>query len=212
MDELLFNSGELRLALEAQAKKMHEAVEAEGEDSLKQADADAWAAALAHHFAVPSPVLRSEDVWREPVKEVNVDVSWDRGRYFSDRRSDLARNFPGYRVVVHIPFEGDAEVFSLQPSSFTLNPPRGRVTDRELVLTIEYARDIQPNIDGQVSSFIGGVSQWLGFARRDLPYPIDCWDQLRIGALWPVPLGTEQPHLALRPRGHQPRIGAARGQ
>ena len=64
---------------------------------------------------------------REPVKDVKVDVSWDRSRYFSDSYSDLARNFPGYRVVVHIPFEGDAGVFSLRPSSFNFNPPGGRL-------------------------------------------------------------------------------------
>jgi hypothetical protein len=123
VDDLLFNSGELRLALEAQAKKMRDAVEAELEESLKQADVGEWAAALAHHFAVACPQLQTDDVWREPVKDVKVDVSWERSRYFSDPDSDLARNFPGYRVVVHIPFEGDAGVFSLRPSSFTFNPP-----------------------------------------------------------------------------------------
>lgn len=167
MDELLFNSGDLRLALEAQSKKMYEAVEAESEDSLQQADADEWAAALAHHFAVACPSLQNDDVWREPVKEVTIDVSGDRGRYFSDPYSDLSRNFPGYRIVVHVPFEGDPGVFSLRPSSFTLNPPRGRVMDSDLVLTIEYARDTEPDIDGQVNNFINSVSQWLGFARRD---------------------------------------------
>jgi hypothetical protein len=105
---------------------------------------------------------------REPVKDVKVDVSWDRSRYFSDPYSDLARNFPGYRVVVHIPFEGDASVFSLRPSSFTYNPPRGRVQDGDLLLTIEYARDSQPDIDGEVNTFIGTVSQWLGCGHGDI--------------------------------------------
>jgi hypothetical protein len=168
VDDLLFNSGDLRLALEAQVEKLRAAVEAEPEDSLKQADADEWAAALAHHFAVACPELQTDDVWREPVKDVKVDVSWDRSRYLSDSYSDLARNYPGYRVIVHIPFEGDAGVFSLRPSSFNFNPPRGRVRDGDLVLTIEYARDSQPNIDGEVNSFIGAVSQWIGFARGDI--------------------------------------------
>jgi hypothetical protein len=168
VDDLLFNSGELRLALEAQAKKMRDAVEAEPEESLKQADADEWAAALAHHFSVACPELQTNDVWREPVTDVKVDVSWDRSRYFSDPYSNLARNFPGYRVVVHIPFDGDTGVFSLRPSSFTFNPPRGRVKDDDLLLTIEYARDSQPNIDGEVNAFIGTASQWLGFAHGDI--------------------------------------------
>jgi LPS sulfotransferase NodH len=70
VDDLLFNSGDLRLALEAQVEKLRAAVEAEPEDSLKQADADEWAAALAHHFAVACPELQTDDVWREPAGAV----------------------------------------------------------------------------------------------------------------------------------------------
>ena len=81
---------------------------------------------------------------------------------------DLARNFPGYRVVVHVPFRGEEDVFKLRPSQFTFNPPRGRTKGSDLVLTIEYPRDQQPNIDGQVNGFTGTVSQWLGFARGDI--------------------------------------------
>lgn len=70
---------------------------------MKQADVDEWAAALAHHFEVACPELRANDIWMEPVEDAKVDVSWDRDRDFRDPYSDLARNFPGYRVVVHIP-------------------------------------------------------------------------------------------------------------
>lgn len=164
----MFNEGELRLALEAQTRKMIEAVEAEPEESLMQAAADAWAAALAHHFAVACPELRTEDVWRENVKDVKVDVSRDQMRAIIDPYSDLARNFPGYRVVIHVPFEGEADVFRLRPSQFTYSPPYGRVQSDDLVLTIDYPHDTQPDIDGQVQEFIGTVSRWLGFARADI--------------------------------------------
>jgi hypothetical protein len=103
VDELMFNSGDLRLALEAQTKKMVEAVEAEPEKRLVQADVDQWAAALAHHFAVLCPSLHINEVWMDEVQDVKVDVSHDQMRYFSDYASDLARSFPGYRVVVHVP-------------------------------------------------------------------------------------------------------------
>lgn len=168
MDDLLFNSGELDRALEAQATKMREAVEAEPEENLKQVDIDEWAAALAHHFAVVCPELKTEDVWREPVEDVEVDVSWDRSRYFSDYASDLARNFPGYRVVVHIPFEGDADVFQLRTNTRTFNPPRGQLKGSDLIKTIEYARDQEPDIDSEVNAFIGSVSQWLDWARAQI--------------------------------------------
>jgi hypothetical protein len=95
MDDLLFYcGGELTHALEVQGKKMREAVVAEPEESLKQADVDAWSSALAHHFAVACPELKLDAVWMEPPKDVKIDVARDPGRYFSDYASELARNFP----------------------------------------------------------------------------------------------------------------------
>jgi crotonobetainyl-CoA:carnitine CoA-transferase CaiB-like acyl-CoA transferase len=97
VDDLLFyRGGELRHALETQRMKMREAVEAEAEESLKQADVAEWAAALAHHFAVACPVLKTNDVWMEPAKPVKIDMSWDRSRDFRD--TSYARNFPGERI------------------------------------------------------------------------------------------------------------------
>jgi hypothetical protein len=168
VDDLLFSRGDLGRVLEAQAAKMREAVEAEPEESLKQADAETWADALAHHFVVACPELQLDDISREPVRDINVDVSGDQRRYFSDYASDYARNFPGYRVVVHIPFNGDGGVFSLRPNQFTFNPPRGRVSGSDLVLTIDYPQDAQPDIDSRAQGFINAVSQWLTWARGQI--------------------------------------------
>lgn len=168
MDDYLFQGGDLRLALEAQGQKMGHAVDAEPEESLKQADHQEWAEALAHHFAVAPPALRADDVWMEPVKEITIDVSGDRRRDFSDAYSELARAFPGYRIVVHVPFDGEADVFKLRPSQFTTNPPRGRVSGHDVLLTIEYPRDSQPGIDGAAQNFIDTVGRWLDFARTDI--------------------------------------------
>jgi hypothetical protein len=122
VDNLMFNGGQLRLALDEQAKKMAAAVEAEPEESLAQAEADEWAASLAHHFAVACPELKTGEVWREPVREIGIDVSRDPGRFISDPYSPAVRNYPGYRVVVHVPFEGDVSVFKLQASTRSYSP------------------------------------------------------------------------------------------
>jgi hypothetical protein len=176
----LFSREELRLALDEELTHLQAAVEAEPEEILQQADEEEWAAALSEHFAVACPILNADETWMEPVQETTMDVSWDRGRFFSDYNSSLARNFPAYKVVVHIPFEGDSEVFHLRPSSFTLNPPRARVTKDDLLLAIVYPRDQQPDIDAQVQTFINSVEQWLGFARAQVePINTGLQDQAR---------------------------------
>jgi hypothetical protein len=168
MDDHLFFGGELRLALEAQERKMRQAVDVEPEESLLQADGNEWAAALAHHFLVACPQLKTDEAWREPTKDVKLDVSRDQSRYFSDYASQLARNFPGYRVVVHVPFDGDAGVFSLRTSSFDFNPPRGRAKDQELLLTIDFPSDQTPDIDAQTDGFINSVGKYLGWAEAQI--------------------------------------------
>ena len=126
------------------------------------------AASLAHHFAVACPELKTDAVWMEPSEEIGVDVSRDPMRAIIDPYSEAVRNYPGYRVVVHVPFEGEADVFKLTPSSFNFNPPRSRIKADELVLTIEYPHDHPPDIDATVNGFIGSVSQWLTYAGTDI--------------------------------------------
>jgi RecB family endonuclease NucS len=163
VDDLLFyRGGELGHALEAQREKMREAVEKEPEESLKQVDVDEWAAALAHHFAVVCPTMRTDAIWMEPPKLVKIDVSWDQSRYFSDLAN--ARSFPGERIIIHIPFTGEADVFKLRTNPYSLSPPRGRVKGSDLLLTIDYPRDRAPDVDAQAQAFIGQVSKHLGWA------------------------------------------------
>lgn len=104
----------------------------------------------------------------EEPRPVKIDVSRDPGRYFSDPYSDLARNYPGERIVVHVPFEGDAGLFKLRPSSFTTVWPRGQVTSDELLLTIDYPQDQTPNVDGPTQEFIRRVGQYLEWSRQQI--------------------------------------------
>jgi hypothetical protein len=166
MDGLLFTDGELRLALQHQAERLRAAVEAVPEEHLLQADVDEWVAALAEEFYVEAPELQLGQMYREPAKEIKVDVSHDPGRYFSPYTTD--RRINGYRVVVRVPFTGDKGVFELRPNQFTFNPPRARVDGNELALTLEYPHDKQPDIDSQVNGTIGTIEQWLGWSGGEI--------------------------------------------
>lgn len=166
MNKLLFSKGELRVALELEAKRVRDAVESVPDEHLLQVDVDEWADALAEQFEVACPDLHVDAMYRDPVKEVKVDVSSDPGRYFSPYTTD--RRIAGYQIVVRVPFTGDKTVFELRPSTFTYNPPLGRIDGNELVMTVEYAHDAKPDIDAEVNSFVGTVQHWLGFAQVDI--------------------------------------------
>jgi hypothetical protein len=134
--DLLFNSGDLRSALHAQAGKLVAEVQAAPQDHVLQADEDLWATALAERGSVQAPELHVDRMWQDPPQEVQVDVRGYGNRAIFDYSQPAW--FPGYRVTIHIPFSGEADVFKLQPSSFTYNPPRAQVRNGELTDTIEY--------------------------------------------------------------------------
>ena len=172
MDELLFNEGDLRGVLEDRAHRMRGAIDAEAEEALKQADAEQWAESLATHFAVSCPELQTGELWREDVQDTTIRRRRFPGLEFGDPYSDDPYSgevsIPGYLIAVHIPFAGDAVVFKLRPSSYTLNPPHAGIQDGGVVLTIEYARAEQPDIDALVNERTGTITKWLGFSRADI--------------------------------------------
>lgn len=146
---------------------MVQEVERTPEEHVLQVDKDAWAQALSERWSVDAPELRPDDAWMDPPQDVQVDVSWD---HFRRAIMDPSRPtyVPGHRTVVHIPFSGDKTIFSLQPSTFTLNPPRADVGDGELRLVIEYPSDTPADIKGETNGLVTAVNAYLGYARNDI--------------------------------------------
>lgn len=114
---------------------------------------------LAEDFALQVPVLY-EDKKYATTKEVDIDVSQDRGRFISDRsRPFFVR---GTEITIHVPFHGDASLFEVRPAQFNLNPPVGRVDGDELhlVYNIIEPRDVTPEFEGTIHA-IKQHLEWL---------------------------------------------------
>jgi hypothetical protein len=168
VDDLLFNSGYLRDALAQQAARMSEEVKRAPEDHLLHADVDAWATALAERWQVEAPKLAPEEDWyQDEPQPTQVDVSHE---HFMRAITDPSTPtyIDGYRVVVRIPFSGDAGIFQLRPSSYTLNPPRGTVRGSELTQTIEYPHDRPADIAAAARGLANSVGTYLRSAAADI--------------------------------------------
>jgi hypothetical protein len=165
--DVLFNGGDLRMSLEAQGQGIGKEVEAAPEDHVLKADVEAWADALAVRYSVEPPQVLADDVYMDPAEPVRVDVSWD---HFSRFISDPSRPayVPGHRVVVHLPFTGERDVFHLRPSSWTTVLPRAAVAQSELQLVIEYPDDRPASIDGEVAGLMRELGTYLTAARNDI--------------------------------------------
>ncbi|MEE8168934.1 MAG: hypothetical protein V3T70_00165 [Phycisphaerae bacterium] len=72
-----------------------------------------------------APIELHEDRKEMDTQETEVDVRHDLNRdIFDTSRPALVA---GLRIIVSIPFSGDASLWRRQPNTYTLNPPRGYV-------------------------------------------------------------------------------------
>ena len=112
-------------------------------------------------YRVDPPILDEEGIHVDQ-REVQMDVSRDQNRFISDRSRPFT--VAATAVDVTIPFSGDAELFKVQPTSYTSMPPRGRVNGDHLMVSF-HGTNFEPerlrqSIDRQIQS-IGSYLETL---------------------------------------------------
>ena len=88
---------------------------------------------LGKYSIVDVPKLKSEDILVGQ-REIQIDVSRDPERFIRDRSRPVYA--PGTEIEYSIPFDGDSGIFEVQPTAYTLNPPKGHVVGNDLRIYI----------------------------------------------------------------------------
>jgi hypothetical protein len=132
IDPLLFSELDLRRVLDAQLRTMVDEIDKYDARRLLNTSVDDLAEYFVRKFQVAAPSLQDGQA-AVAADEEGIDVSHDPSRYLSDRSRPFY--LPGTRFTVRVPFTGDAELFRCQPSQFTLNPPRGRASEKILFVS-----------------------------------------------------------------------------
>jgi hypothetical protein len=153
----LFNRVEIFAVLENQKQELKNAFQRVTNAEL-DADPVAIAAKLIEQFSINVPVL-DEDKKYALTKETQVDVSSDPRRFIKDRSRPFY--IAGTEVRVVIPFQGDAGLFDVQPTMFTLNPPFGEIHDHELHLVYQLT-DVRFDVEAATTRTVSQVKQYLG--------------------------------------------------
>ncbi len=152
----LFNQVDIFSVIENQKRALKDAFQKTSNTEL-DGDPVAVAARLIEQFSINVPVL-DEDKKYALTKETQVDASRDPRRIISDRSRPFY--IAGTEVKVVIPFQGDAGLFDVRPTSFTLSPPFGEIQDHELHLIYELT-DAQFDVDAATGRTVGQVKQYL---------------------------------------------------
>jgi hypothetical protein len=117
--------------------------------------------ALVEEFRLNAPVIKDEDIYIANAGEAQVDVSGDPMRRFVHDEYGGPVYVAGNKTVIAVPFEGDAKFFKIQPQSFTLNPPRGEITNNEILLTFVRTDQNADAIKQEYQRTVSSIKQYL---------------------------------------------------
>ena len=132
-DELLFNKYDIFSVVQARTQTVKKRVQSIPANTLLNASEHDLVQALLDEFHLNVPVIKDDEIHIAHSGEAQIDVSRDPMRMIHDRSQPFY--MPGNKTVIAVPFDGDAEFFNIQPSSFSLSPPRAQIGKGELLLT-----------------------------------------------------------------------------
>lgn len=158
----LFSTYDLSQSLRNTVEKMRQEIESlDANRLLNTAPAD-----LAQYFAEKfhiEPIQLRRDEWYAEQQEVQVDVRHDQNRWITDRSQPAL--VPGERIVVHVPFEGESELFYSQSNTMSSSPPRAVIQGSELLLRYDSASDAARDVRPLVDRTLTEIEQHLGWQR-----------------------------------------------
>lgn len=150
--DYLFSNVDWFTVQQNQQERMLTEIDEMNGNRLLNTSADDLCTYFVEKYRIDVPVLQ-EDAIVVDQHEVQIDVSHDPRRAIMDR----SRPFyvAGTAIEITVPFTGEAEAFRIQPTTFSLNPPRASVENGTITLTIEGttldASRVRASIDSELS-------------------------------------------------------------
>ena len=129
----LFGKYDIGAVLEQRSEAMLNEISSYDADSLLNTSSEDLTAFFAENYRIDVPKL-DRDGTKVESSEIRIDVSQDHYRHFIDKGPHFV---PAMRVVHHVPFSGDGQVFFIHPTTWGFSSPRAAVGNNELQLVQE---------------------------------------------------------------------------
>jgi len=155
---LLFNTYQIYQVLQGQTEAVKKKVQSIAADKLLNASEHDLVQALIEEFRLSVPAIKTEEIYIAHSGETRVDVSGDPMRVIFTPGPFYV---PGSQTVIAVPFDGDAELFKVQPQSYTLNPPRAEIRNGELLLTYVRTDHNGAAIKQEYQDTVNSINQYL---------------------------------------------------
>ncbi|MBR9793011.1 MAG: hypothetical protein GYB58_14790 [Gammaproteobacteria bacterium] len=153
-DELLFNKYSWFSVEQNQITQLKDEVANFHGDRLLNTSVDDLCQYFIDKYRIDVPILKLNEIVADQ-RETKVDVSNDY-RYFGDRSGQPVR-VDGSTVEITVPFQGDREVFNVQPTTYSLNPPRADITDGALILRFTGVNQTPVEVKGKIEKALKDI-------------------------------------------------------
>jgi hypothetical protein len=174
-EDFLFNQADWFSVERHQQDRLSQEISNIDGDRLLNTSTDDLCNHFEQKFCIDVPFLREDEIIAGQ-NEVDIDVSHDHMRAIFDRSKPYF--IKGTEIEITIPFDGDAEIFKIQPTSYTLSPPRAEVKGQVLILKIQ-GTDLSPDsVKNKIQSTKSSINSYL----KDLRTNVSGWNS-RINSL-----------------------------
>ena len=157
--DYLFNGIDWFSVEKNQKAALLEEVESINGNRLLNTSTDDLCVYFEEEYRIDVPILYDDKITVDQ-QETKVDVSGDRSRYIRDR--SRAYYIPGSKIEISVPFEGDKNIFDIQPTSFSSVIPHAVLKNNVIIFYVE-GIDLKRE---QVKSAILVIKQWEEFRDR----------------------------------------------
>lgn len=154
----LFNNVDWYSVDQHQRKELAKEIDGINGDRLLNTSVDDLCDYFEKKYKVEVPALRPENIVADQ-RETKIDVSGDPRRYFSNPGQPFYVN--GTAVEISVPFEGGGEVFKVQPTTYTMSPPRADIKNNNLIIKIEGTDLTAEQVRNEVNRTIAEIEGYL---------------------------------------------------
>ena len=120
---------------------------------------------LVDKYSLDPPQLLRDQIHIENEGEAKINVS---GRFeYGIWDSSDPHYVPGSFVTVAIPFEGDGNLFEFQASTYTFNPPRGRISDSNVLISFQGVKLNAERTRKEIDDTVEQIEKHLEWIRND---------------------------------------------
>jgi hypothetical protein len=161
--QYLFAQVDMFSVIEHQKQQAAKKVQQIDSAHLQRTIEDELVSQIVKEYRLDVPVIKDDKIYVADHGEAQVDVSRDFNRAIFDR----SRPFyvQGTKMTIAIPFEGDAELFKVQPNSYTTTRPAGEIVGSEIRLTYTQAEPNSEAIKNAYMKTVQEVKQYLEWQR-----------------------------------------------